>query len=209
MKNSEKNYYDCKICLEESTEPVVTYCGHLYCWECLYKWSETKNNSKIPCPSCNNEVNIKRVIPIYTSIEEHSKRAESVPNRPKPERRQYRNPNNRGPNRNFQFHFNIFGMNLQGNGQQGHGNVFISIVPFILLVLIPILMNFVTSLGELIMDSFDNKIHQRTNHKPQTIAFIEYEDDFDLIIELCFYFFVLVFVSIIAFILVKNRRIPN
>jgi E3 ubiquitin-protein ligase RNF5 len=31
----------CSICLETvSDEPVVTRCGHLYCWSCLYQWLE-------------------------------------------------------------------------------------------------------------------------------------------------------------------------
>ena len=44
MENREltqmKYYFDCNICLETVKEPVVTRCGHLYCWPCLYKWLE-------------------------------------------------------------------------------------------------------------------------------------------------------------------------
>jgi hypothetical protein len=29
--------YECNICLELAKEPVVTLCGHLYCWPCLYR----------------------------------------------------------------------------------------------------------------------------------------------------------------------------
>jgi len=32
--------FDCNICLESVQDPVVTRCGHLYCWACLYKWLE-------------------------------------------------------------------------------------------------------------------------------------------------------------------------
>lgn len=32
--------FSCNICLEAVTEPVVTQCGHLYCWPCLYRWLE-------------------------------------------------------------------------------------------------------------------------------------------------------------------------
>ena len=97
-------------------------------------------------------------------------------------------------------------MNWQGgNRQRGAGGIIITVLPFIVMVIIPLLMNFVTSFGELLLGFFDNKPHQ----KPNTIAFIEYDDDFDLIIEICFYFFVIVFISILGFILIKNRRIPN
>ena len=32
--------FDCNICLDGVTQPVVTRCGHLYCWPCLYRWLE-------------------------------------------------------------------------------------------------------------------------------------------------------------------------
>ncbi|KAL7519212.1 hypothetical protein ACHAWX_003999 [Stephanocyclus meneghinianus] len=39
-KNKD-NRFICSICLETvSNEPVVTRCGHLYCWRCLYQWLE-------------------------------------------------------------------------------------------------------------------------------------------------------------------------
>ena len=33
--------YECNICYEMAREPVVTYCGHLYCWPCLYRYKNT------------------------------------------------------------------------------------------------------------------------------------------------------------------------
>ena len=38
-KNSEKkdNYFECVICMEIAKEPIVTNCGHLYCWPCIYE----------------------------------------------------------------------------------------------------------------------------------------------------------------------------
>ena len=38
---NKDNRFVCSICLETvSDEPVVTRCGHLYCWSCLYQWLE-------------------------------------------------------------------------------------------------------------------------------------------------------------------------
>jgi E3 ubiquitin-protein ligase RNF5 len=38
-KQNNDNRFLCSICLETvSNEPVVTRCGHLYCWTCLYQW---------------------------------------------------------------------------------------------------------------------------------------------------------------------------
>ena len=31
--------FECNICYEVATEPVVTMCGHLYCWPCLYRYA--------------------------------------------------------------------------------------------------------------------------------------------------------------------------
>jgi E3 ubiquitin-protein ligase RNF5 len=33
----EDSEYSCNICLELSKEPVVTLCGHLFCWSCLFR----------------------------------------------------------------------------------------------------------------------------------------------------------------------------
>jgi hypothetical protein len=32
--------FDCNICLEGCREPVLTLCGHLYCWPCLFRWAQ-------------------------------------------------------------------------------------------------------------------------------------------------------------------------
>jgi hypothetical protein len=33
-----KAAFECNICYEIPQEPVVTFCGHLYCWPCLYRY---------------------------------------------------------------------------------------------------------------------------------------------------------------------------
>eukprot|EP00465_Bigelowiella_longifila_P012796 CAMPEP_0185254116 /NCGR_PEP_ID=MMETSP1359-20130426/2772_1 /TAXON_ID=552665 /ORGANISM="Bigelowiella longifila, Strain CCMP242" /LENGTH=221 /DNA_ID=CAMNT_0027836769 /DNA_START=90 /DNA_END=755 /DNA_ORIENTATION=- len=55
--------FECNICLSGAQRPVVTLCGHLYCWPCLYKWLE--HSSKNECPVCKAPVSAKTVIPIY------------------------------------------------------------------------------------------------------------------------------------------------
>ena len=28
--------FECNICLDIASEPMLTTCGHLYCWPCIY-----------------------------------------------------------------------------------------------------------------------------------------------------------------------------
>ena len=54
--------FDCNICLDVVEDPVVTLCGHLYCWICLYRWLSTNHNI---CPVCKAGVTKENVIPLY------------------------------------------------------------------------------------------------------------------------------------------------
>ncbi|KAL2524191.1 E3 ubiquitin-protein ligase RMA1 [Abeliophyllum distichum] len=62
--------FDCNICLDFARDPVVTLCGHLYCWPCIYKWlnfqSASLASDELPqCPVCKAEVSEKTLIPLY------------------------------------------------------------------------------------------------------------------------------------------------
>ncbi|CAN4087232.1 unnamed protein product [Withania somnifera] len=64
--------FDCNICLDVVHDPVVTFCGHLYCWPCIYNWiqfqrtsSENPDYQKPQCPVCKAEVSQKTLIPLY------------------------------------------------------------------------------------------------------------------------------------------------
>ncbi|KAE9592695.1 putative transcription factor C2H2 family [Lupinus albus] len=58
------NYFDCNICLDTARDPVVTCCGHLFCWPCFYQLSYAYPNAK-ECPVCKGEVTDNGIIPIY------------------------------------------------------------------------------------------------------------------------------------------------
>uniref|UniRef100_A0A1J3GJ20 E3 ubiquitin-protein ligase RMA n=1 Tax=Noccaea caerulescens TaxID=107243 RepID=A0A1J3GJ20_NOCCA len=60
---SDGSFFDCYICLDLSKEPVVTNCGHLYCWSCLYQWLQVSEAKE--CPVCKGEVSVKTLTPIY------------------------------------------------------------------------------------------------------------------------------------------------
>ncbi|KAL7589249.1 hypothetical protein Lser_V15G38536 [Lactuca serriola] len=63
-KNNEHEggFFDCNICLDMASDPVVTCCGHLFCWPCLYRWLHIHEKE---CPICKGEMSIKSVTPIY------------------------------------------------------------------------------------------------------------------------------------------------
>ncbi|KAG5490067.1 hypothetical protein JKF63_00186 [Porcisia hertigi] len=59
--------FSCAICLDTATEPVVTRCGHLFCWECLEHWLHSATGTP-ECPVCKGRVDERMagdIIPLY------------------------------------------------------------------------------------------------------------------------------------------------
>ncbi|GFP98297.1 E3 ubiquitin-protein ligase rma1h1 [Phtheirospermum japonicum] len=85
----EKNTacFDCSICLDFARDPVVTLCGHLYCWPCIYKWfdSQSTSNELPQCPVCKAEISEKTMVPLYgrgQSFSETEPEGKVIPPRP-------------------------------------------------------------------------------------------------------------------------------
>uniref|UniRef100_A0A2P2LRN4 E3 ubiquitin-protein ligase RMA n=1 Tax=Rhizophora mucronata TaxID=61149 RepID=A0A2P2LRN4_RHIMU len=65
--------FDCNICLDSVQDPVVTFCGHLYCWPCIYKWLHVQSISsqdqnemlQQQCPVCKAEVSESTLVPLF------------------------------------------------------------------------------------------------------------------------------------------------
>ncbi|ADM12601.2 RING-finger-containing E3 ubiquitin ligase [Encephalitozoon intestinalis ATCC 50506] len=55
--------YACNICYSRPEGPVLTPCGHLFCWGCLYIWSQSIRGCKF-CPSCRSRMGIEEVISV-------------------------------------------------------------------------------------------------------------------------------------------------
>ncbi|CAN6561649.1 unnamed protein product [Malus baccata var. baccata] len=58
------SFFDCNICLDMARDPILTCCGHLFCWPCFYQLSYADSNAK-ECPVCEGEVTDTSLIPIY------------------------------------------------------------------------------------------------------------------------------------------------
>ncbi|KAH9748677.1 E3 ubiquitin-protein ligase RMA3 [Citrus sinensis] len=62
--------FDCNICLDFAYDPVVTLCGHLYCWPCIYKWLHVQSASLASdehpqCPVCKADISHTTMVPLY------------------------------------------------------------------------------------------------------------------------------------------------
>lgn len=56
--------FKCNICFQKANEAVVTCCGHLFCWPCLYRWLHVHSYHK-ECPVCKGSVAEYNITPIY------------------------------------------------------------------------------------------------------------------------------------------------
>ncbi|XP_058086464.1 uncharacterized protein LOC131233692 [Magnolia sinica] len=56
--------FECNVCLDMARDPVVTSCGHLFCWPCLYQRLHVHCDHK-ECPVCKGEVTESNITPIY------------------------------------------------------------------------------------------------------------------------------------------------
>ena len=112
--------FECNICLDTASNPVVTMCGHLYCWPCLNSWLQANSPTSNQCPCCKSLVTRETVIPIYCRGQEsNDPRYFLINNRKQPDASrpsgQRTNPPSRNPFANvfnIQFGFTPFGVNI-------------------------------------------------------------------------------------------------
>ncbi|KAI0489282.1 hypothetical protein KFK09_029124 [Dendrobium nobile] len=78
--------FDCNICLDFVSDPVVTLCGHLYCWPCIYRWLHpTSSNNPRRCPVCKSPLSDSSLVPLYGRGHAAKNRGQSIgiPGRPR------------------------------------------------------------------------------------------------------------------------------
>lgn len=67
MSADKAQLFSCAICLDVASDPVVTRCGHLFCWSCLEQWLYSAHNTH-DCPICKALVDPDvpgHIIPLY------------------------------------------------------------------------------------------------------------------------------------------------
>ncbi|KAB2095798.1 hypothetical protein ERO13_A01G064500v2 [Gossypium hirsutum] len=113
----DSSCFDCSICFESAQEPVVTLCGHLYCWPCIYKWLNVQTSSldtdprQKNCPVCKASISSCSLVPLYghgTSSHSQPKTPHSdliIPQRPPPSTSNMTAPSS---HLNQQLHENFF-----------------------------------------------------------------------------------------------------
>ncbi|KAK7291163.1 hypothetical protein RIF29_06089 [Crotalaria pallida] len=85
--NTDAGDFECNICLELAQDPIITLCGHLFCWPCLYKWLNFHSQSQ-ECPVCKALVLEEKLVPLYgrgkTSTDPRSRTIpdDNIPHRP-------------------------------------------------------------------------------------------------------------------------------
>ncbi|KAK8674043.1 hypothetical protein V6N13_112345 [Hibiscus sabdariffa] len=79
--------FECNICFELAQDPIVTLCGHLFCWPCLYRWLHHHSHCQ-ECPVCKALVQEEKLVPLYgrgknqTDPRSKSYPGMEIPNRP-------------------------------------------------------------------------------------------------------------------------------
>lgn len=101
--SKHESAFECNICLETARDAVVSMCGHLFCWPCLYQWmyaTETTSQGQKTCPVCKSAISRERTIPIYGRSGNESNRQDprdKLPPRPSGQRSEVPNQPNQFP----------------------------------------------------------------------------------------------------------------
>ncbi|KAK8883864.1 hypothetical protein M9Y10_042964 [Tritrichomonas musculus] len=57
-KVKSDDQWNCPICFDKLRSPVVTHCGHVFCYDCIDRWLMKSDK----CPMCTNHINRDELI---------------------------------------------------------------------------------------------------------------------------------------------------
>lgn len=69
--NIDAGDFECNICFDLPQDPIVTLCGHLFCWPCLYRWLHHHSHCQ-ECPVCKALVEEDKLVPLYGRGKTHT-----------------------------------------------------------------------------------------------------------------------------------------
>lgn len=64
----------CSLCIDTLTEPAVVPCGHIFCWECILRYTRSNSGSTqssvgvgaiMKCPICRTEFPSQKIRALY------------------------------------------------------------------------------------------------------------------------------------------------
>lgn len=100
--------FECNICFDLAQDPVITLCGHLFCWPCLYRWLHHHSHSQ-ECPVCKALIQEEKLVPLYgrgkTQVDPRTKSypGMEIPHRPTGQRPETAPPPEANPFGNYGF----------------------------------------------------------------------------------------------------------
>lgn len=122
----------CNICLDLARDAVISKCGHLFCWPCLYRWLyETDLTSGGPktCPVCKSGIDPRldpsSVIPFYGLGEingEDPRKRLPYPTRPQGQRTEVPTSQRGDYHNEWFFNFAFMGFHTQFNSGTIHSS---------------------------------------------------------------------------------------
>ncbi|KAL6527418.1 hypothetical protein OROGR_016508 [Orobanche gracilis] len=112
--DNEAGSFECNICFELAQDPIVTLCGHLFCWPCLYKWLHIHSRSH-ECPVCKALIVEDKLVPLYGRGKNSTDpRSKSIPGMEIPHRPMGQRPGTAPPPDPNANEFSLQGYGLMG-----------------------------------------------------------------------------------------------
>lgn len=142
----ESAVFECNICFDLAQDPVITMCGHLHCWPCIYKWLKLHPQ----CPVCKTLIQEHELVPLYgrgKASRDITLQNAEIPRRPPGRRPKTAEAAAPRALSNFEGSFGVgfhefyggslrFNYGLIGEGEQGNDKTMIKILVFILMLVL-------------------------------------------------------------------------
>ena len=86
-KEESSSLFECNICFDTAQNAVVSKCGHLYCWACIFRWMNHRPLNPT-CPVCKGAISKDTLTPIYGKSGSQEDPRDKAPPRPQGQRQE-------------------------------------------------------------------------------------------------------------------------